>query len=111
MYRIALLALVMALTGCTNVNQMHKLYQEGDESQLERIMEIVSRPDYPYATRRKAARILGEIGDVAIGAPGFGVVNHQLVAEDEIAGELIDRQVEAHAGRKTERRGEAQNHR
>jgi len=64
MYRIALLALVMALTGCTNVNQMHKLYQEGDESQLERIMEIVSRPDYPYATRRKAARILGEIGDV-----------------------------------------------
>lgn len=64
MYRIALLALVMALTGCTNVNQMHKLYQEGDEGQLERIMEIVSRPDYPYATRRKAARILGEIGDV-----------------------------------------------
>ena len=64
MYRIALLALVMALTGCTNVNQMHKLYQEGDESQLERIMEIVSRPDYPYATRRKAAQILGEIGDV-----------------------------------------------
>ena len=64
MYRIVLLAVVMTLTGCTNVNQMYKLYQEGDEGQLDRIMEIVSRPDYPDATRRKAARILGEIGDV-----------------------------------------------
>ena len=63
MYRIALLAVVLAPLGCTNVNQMHKLYQEGDHSQLDRIMEIVSRQDYPYATRRKAARILGEIGD------------------------------------------------
>lgn len=63
MYRIALLAVVLALLGCTNVNQMHKLYQEGDHAQLDRIMEIVSRQDYPYATRRKAARILGEIGD------------------------------------------------
>ena len=53
----------VAPLGCTNVNQMHKLYQEGDHGQLDRIMEIVSRQDYPYATRRKAARILGEIGD------------------------------------------------
>ena len=63
MYKIALLAVVLAPLGCTNVNQMHKLYQEGDHAQLDRIMEIVSRQDYPYATRRKAARILGEIGD------------------------------------------------
>ena len=67
MYRIALVAVVVAVVvaplGCTNVNQMHKLYQEGDHGQLDRIMEIVSRQDYPYATRRKAARILGEIGD------------------------------------------------
>ena len=63
MYRIALLAVVLAPLSCTNVNQMHKLYQEGDHAQLDRIMEIVSRQDYPYATRRKAARILGEIGD------------------------------------------------
>ena len=63
MYRIALLAVVLVPLGCSNVNQMHKLYQEGDHSQLDRIMEIVSRQDYPYATRRKAARILGEIGD------------------------------------------------
>ena len=63
MYRIALLAVILAPLGCTNVNQMHKLYQEGDHSQLDRIIEIVSRQDYPYATRRKAARILGEIGD------------------------------------------------
>ena len=62
-YRIALAAVVLAPLGCTNVNQMHKLYQEGDHAQLDRIMEIVSRQDYPYATRRKAARILGEIGD------------------------------------------------
>ena len=63
MYRIALLVIVLVPLGCTNVNQMHKLYQEGDHSQLDRIIEIVSRQDYPYATRRKAARILGEIGD------------------------------------------------
>ena len=63
MYKIALLVIVLAPLGCTNVNQMHKLYQEGDHAQLDRIMEIVSRQDYPYATRRKAARILGEIGD------------------------------------------------
>ena len=63
MYRIALLAVVLVPLGCTNVNQMHKLYQAGDHSQLDRIIEIVSRQDYPYATRRKAARILGEIGD------------------------------------------------
>ncbi len=63
MYGIALLVVVLAPLGCTNVNQMHALYQEGDHAQLDRIMEIVSRQDYPYATRRKAARILGEIGD------------------------------------------------
>ncbi|HIG54735.1 MAG TPA: HEAT repeat domain-containing protein [Candidatus Handelsmanbacteria bacterium] len=63
MYRIVLLAAVLALPGCTNVNQMHKLYLEGNDEQLYKIMEIVSRQDYPYATRRKAARILGEIGD------------------------------------------------
>ncbi|MFT5090693.1 MAG: hypothetical protein ACI906_005123 [Candidatus Latescibacterota bacterium] len=50
-------------TGCTNINQMHQKYLQGDEAQLERIMEIVARPDYPYATRRKAAQILGDIGD------------------------------------------------
>ena len=58
------LVLLALLAGCTNVNQMHKLYLEGDPAQLDRIMEIVSRADYPYATRRKAARILGEVGDV-----------------------------------------------
>ena len=58
------LVLLALLAGCTNVNQMHKLYLKGDHAQLDRIMEIVSRADYPYATRRKAARILGEVGDV-----------------------------------------------
>ncbi len=58
-----LLLSLLLLAGCTNVNQMYHQYQQGDEAQLERIMEIVSRPDYPYATRRKAAQILGKIGD------------------------------------------------
>ena len=58
-----LLLPLLIYTGCTNVNQMHQQYQDGDEAQFERIIEIVSRPDYPYATRRKAAQILGEIGD------------------------------------------------
>ncbi len=58
-----LLLTLLVYTGCTNVNQMYQQYQDGDESQFERILEIVSRPDYPYATRRKAAQILGDIGD------------------------------------------------
>ena len=61
-YLLAALSLSL-WTGCTNVNQMHQKYLQGDEAQLERIMEIVARSDYPYATRRKAAKILGEIGD------------------------------------------------
>ena len=47
MYKIALLAALLALHGCTNVNQMHKLYQQGQDDQLFKIMEIVSRQDYP----------------------------------------------------------------
>jgi hypothetical protein len=58
-----LLLPLLVYTGCTNINQMYQQYEDGDEAQFERIMEIVSRPDYPYATRRKAAQILGEIGD------------------------------------------------
>ena len=58
-----LLLPLLIYTGCTNVNQMYQQYQDGDDAQFERIIEIVSRPDYPYATRRKAAQILGEIGD------------------------------------------------
>lgn len=58
-----LLLPLLALAGCTNINQMYAKYQQGDEAQFDRITEIVSRPDYPYATRRKAAQILGEIGD------------------------------------------------
>ncbi len=61
-YWLAALSLLL-WTSCTNVNQMHQKYLQGDEAQLERIMEIVARSDYPYATRRKAAQILGEIGD------------------------------------------------
>lgn len=53
----------LLVAGCSNVAQMHRQYLEGDESQLDKLMEIVARPDYPYATRKNAARILGEIGE------------------------------------------------
>ena len=56
------LGLAALMTGCSNVNQMKKKYEAGDEKQLDKLMEIVTRGDYPYATRRNAARILGEIG-------------------------------------------------
>ena len=55
--------LVLGLASCNNVAQMQRKYTEGDESQLDRIIEIVANPQYPYATRRSAARVLGEIGD------------------------------------------------
>lgn len=56
------LALIL-LGGCTSVSQMQERYDAGDDSQLEKIATIAMRPDYPYATRRSAARVLGEIGD------------------------------------------------
>ena len=51
------------LAGCTNVAQMQKKYAAGDLQQLDNLIEIASRPDYPYATRKNAARALGQIGD------------------------------------------------
>ena len=42
---------------------MQQRYEAGDESQLDKISTIARRQDYPYATRRSAARALGEIGD------------------------------------------------
>ncbi len=55
--------LAIALSSCTSVSQMQDRYEAGDESQLEKITTIALRQDYPYATRRTAARALGEIGD------------------------------------------------
>ena len=54
---------LLPLGGCTSVSQMQRKYEAGDPSQLDRIMEIVGRYDYPYGTRRRAAEVLGEIGD------------------------------------------------
>ena len=42
---------------------MQRKYEAGDEKQLDKLIEIVLRPDYPYATRRAAAKALGELGD------------------------------------------------
>jgi hypothetical protein len=59
----AFLALLLVAGGCTNVAQMHSKYLAGDQAQLDRLIEVAGRPDYPYATRRQAARVLGQIGD------------------------------------------------
>ena len=56
-------AYLAGAAGCTNVAKMQSAYEEGDESQLDKLIEVVSRPDYPYATRKNAATALGEIGE------------------------------------------------
>ena len=62
------------LLSCTNVSRMHKAYEAGDTKKLDKLIEIVSRPDYPYATRRKAAEALGEIGEPAAVPALIGVL-------------------------------------
>ena len=54
---------LLTLAGCTNVAQMQRKYEAGDLKQLNKLMQIVARPDYPYGTRKRAATALGEIGD------------------------------------------------
>jgi len=56
------LALGLAL-GCSNVGQMQRKYEQGDAKQYNKIIEILARQDYPYATRKRAAAALGDIGD------------------------------------------------
>ena len=47
-----------------NVASMQRKYEEeGDEKQLFKLMEVASRFDYPYSTRKRAVRALAEIGD------------------------------------------------
>jgi len=41
---------------------MRRAYDEGDETQLAKLIGIAARPDYPYATRKSAVEALGEIG-------------------------------------------------
>lgn len=60
---LCLLTLCVLWAGCTSVSQMKKRYDAGDETQFDKILEVASRPDYPYATRKNAVRALGEIGD------------------------------------------------
>ena len=69
----AVLAFCLLLS-CTNVSRMHKAYEAGDTKKLDKLIEIVSRPDYPYATRRKAAEALGEIGEPAAVPALIGVL-------------------------------------
>jgi hypothetical protein len=60
---VSVLLALGLLQACTNVASMQKKYEAGDESQYTRIMQVASRPDYPYATRKRAVRALAEIGD------------------------------------------------
>ncbi|MFP6591763.1 MAG: HEAT repeat domain-containing protein [Candidatus Latescibacterota bacterium] len=57
---------LLVVGGCTSVSQMQERYEAGDDTQLAKIATIAAPPDYPYATRRSAARVLGEIGDPRI---------------------------------------------
>ena len=57
--------LLSATIGCSNVGSLQKKYEAGDERALQKLIEIVGRPDYPYGTRRNAARALGDIGNPA----------------------------------------------
>ncbi|MFH1570115.1 MAG: HEAT repeat domain-containing protein [Gemmatimonadota bacterium] len=52
-----------ALAGCSSVAQMLQAYEAGDASQYDRIVDIATRSDYPYATRKQAVKALGQIGD------------------------------------------------
>ena len=71
---LAVVPAVCCLLSCSNVSRMHKAYEAGDTKKLDKLIEIVSRPDYPYATRRKAAEVLGEIGEPAAVQALIGVL-------------------------------------
>lgn len=60
---MGLVSIGLLWTACTSVSQMKSRYEAGDESQYDKILEVAGRPDYPYATRKSAVKILGEIGD------------------------------------------------
>jgi hypothetical protein len=51
------------VVGCSNVGRMERRYREGDVRQFNHLIETLSNEQYPYATRKKAARALGDIGD------------------------------------------------
>ena len=57
-----LLVAAIALAACTNVAQMRRAYEAGDDTQLAKLIGIAARPDYPYATRKSAVEALGDIG-------------------------------------------------
>lgn len=58
-----LLALLLGASGCSSVGRMERDYRRGDAAQLERLTGIVGSDQYSYATRKKAAHTLGDIGD------------------------------------------------
>ena len=66
-YVLAAISVILLLcAGCASVARMQRKYEEGDESQLNNLMRIVANYEHSYATRKKAVRALGEIGDPAV---------------------------------------------
>ena len=60
---LSMLSVLLLCAGCASVERMQRKYEEGDESQLNNLMRIVANAEHSYATRKKAVRALGEIGD------------------------------------------------
>ena len=57
------IGLLCVAVGCSNVASLQKKSEAGDDKSLRKLIQILTRPDYPYGTRRNAARALGDIGD------------------------------------------------
>jgi hypothetical protein len=70
-----LVVLLCFAAGCSNVASLQKKSAAGDEKSLHKLMEIVSRSDYPYGSRVSAARALGEIGNPAAVPALIGALN------------------------------------
>ncbi|MEE2656966.1 MAG: HEAT repeat domain-containing protein [Candidatus Latescibacterota bacterium] len=65
-----MIASFISSIGCSTVSQMQAAYEAGDETQLNKLMNIAVRPDYPYATRKQAVVALGEIAHLS-SVPGL----------------------------------------
>ena len=61
--RLTMPAAAALTLSCTNVAQIQRDYEAGDDAKLDKLIEIAGRQDYPYATRKKAVIALGESSD------------------------------------------------
>lgn len=71
----AILVVLALSAGCASVERMQRRYEQGDRRQLDSLMRVVAGSEYSYATRKKAASALGEIGDPIAVYTLVGVLN------------------------------------